>query len=791
MSIAWRKVWRDLWSDKLRTLLVVLATTVGVFALGMVFGLSGVMRAQMTESHRASNAPHLEFYTSLVDQEVVEAVMRDPQVAAAEGETRSFGFRWKLEGETDWRDGAIFSRADYGDQRMYPIELLDGHWPRKRELAVERMSSDYFDLPIGETIVVEVGQREYRLPIAGVVRHPYTPPPQIGFGDATFCADEKTLAWVLGQEEGFDTINVQLESFSQEAAEEAGERIKERLETMGVGVGYWDVVAPDVHWGQDMMDTIFVILGVLGSLSLALSGFLVINVLNAIIVQQVWQIGVMKVVGATFGRVVRVYLATATIYGLLSLLVAVPVGAVAAHLMAVWFLDMFNIIFDDFRVMPVAVALQVVMGLAVPLLAALVPVIGGARTTAHKAISSHGLGGKFGRGWLDRLLGHVRSLPRPMVLSLRNTFRRKARVSLTLLALTLGGVMFIMVLSASASFTNTIDILLSDFGFDVLVAFDRLHRVARLVEVSESVAGVSRAEVWNRWDAQLALPNGEELGVGVWGVPDDSKMFNPRIVGGRILYPDDGRAILLNNKIAEDEGFRVGDVITLTINARESTWTVVGLILNINNDFHDNFVPFDVLAQETGYGDRGGLAMVTFGQQDPDTHKRLIDELRDTYEARHVEAVYFESAAKMREQNLQSFSVITYLMLSMAILAGLVGGAGLMSTMSINVVERGREIGVMRSLGATSLTIVAIFVVEGVLIGVLSWLLAVPLSYPGARLFSHVVGVNLIELPLDFSYPVDGMVLWLAVMIVLSALASMWPAYRAAQVSVRESLAYE
>jgi putative ABC transport system permease protein len=170
------------------------------------------------------------------------------------------------------------------------------------------------------------------------------------------------------------------------------------------------------------------------------------------------------------------------------------------------------------------------------------------------------------------------------------------------------------------------------------------------------------------------------------------------------------------------------------------------------SDFRDNFVPFDALARATGNGNHGALMMVTFDERDSAAHGKLIDDLRDAYAARRIEVVYDQSAGEVREQNMASFDVITYLMLAMAILAAIVGSAGLMSTMSINVVERGREIGVMRAIGAASPAVVGIFVVEGVLIGVLSWLFAVPLSFPGARVFSHLVGVTLMELPLDFRY---------------------------------------
>ncbi len=790
MSIIWHKVWRDLWNNKLRTLLVILSTAVGVFALGLIFGSSSVMRARMTESHRESNAPHLEFYTSWVDREIVETVQRERGVAYTEGETRT-SFQWKLEGEADWRDGTVIARADYDDQFMYPIELLDGQWPDRRELAVERMSSSHFDLPIGTTILAKVGEREYPVLITGIVRHPYTPPPQLNMGNATFCATLDVVAWITGQEEGYNTLNVRLESFSQEAAEEAAGRIKDRLERMGVGVGFWNVVDPDVHWAQDMLDTVFIILGVLGGLSLGLSGFLIINTMNAIIAQQIWQIGVMKAVGATTGRVVRIYLTTALIYGLLSLLLAVPAGGAGAHLLSAGMLDLFNVPIGSFRMMPTWVLIQVAIGLIVPLLAALAPVIGGARISVHQAISNYGLGGKFGRSVLDRLIGRIRRLPRPVTLSLRNTFRRKARVALTLLALTIGGVMFIMVLSVGASFRNTIDVLLDDFGFDVFVVFDRRYRVERLLEVGESVPGVTRVEVWDVRQSTMEKANGEEISGQLWGVPDDSRMFTPRIVSGRALLPQDGRAILLNNKIAVDEGIRVGDVVTLTVDGRELTWTVVGTIVNLNNNQQDNFVPYDALAREVGNVNRTAFVMIMTERQDASTHKRLVEDLRAAYTAHRIKTAYFQSSGELREQIGSQFDVITYLMLAMAILAAIVGSMGLMGTMSINVVERAREIGVMRAIGATSLNVAGIFVAEGMLIGVLSWLLAVPFSYPGAYAFSSTIGKQLLELPLDFKYPLSALVLWVVVVLVLSALASLWPALRATRISVRESLAYE
>jgi putative ABC transport system permease protein len=97
----------------------------------------------------------------------------------------------------------------------------------------------------------------------------------------------------------------------------------------------------------------------------------------------------------------------------------------------------------------------------------------------------------------------------------------------------------------------------------------------------------------------------------------------------------------------------------------------------------------------------------------------------------------------------------------------------------------------MRAVGATARAIATVFVVEGVLIGCLSWLLAVPLSLPGAYALGAIVGQAIVQIPLDFAYSVGGVLLWLLIVIILSALASLWPALRATRVSVRRSLAYE
>jgi putative ABC transport system permease protein len=137
------------------------------------------------------------------------------------------------------------------------------------------------------------------------------------------------------------------------------------------------------------------------------------------------------------------------------------------------------------------------------------------------------------------------------------------------------------------------------------------------------------------------------------------------------------------------------------------------------------------------------------------------------------------------------FGVIITLLMMMAFMLAIVGGLGLMGTMSINVLERTREIGVLRAIGAPTRGVAWVFIREGIAIGVLSWLLSAVLAPPLGKLLTNAVGTQVLGAPFSFTYSLPGVWLWLALVIVLSGLASFIPARNAARLTVREVLAYE
>jgi putative ABC transport system permease protein len=440
-------------------------------------------------------------------------------------------------------------------------------------------------------------------------------------------------------------------------------------------------------------------------------------------------------------------------------------------------------------VAPGGIMLQLAVGCLAPVVAALWSVFSAARITVRQAISSYGLGTDFGGGPLDQLVARIRGLPRPLAISLRNTFRRQGRMALTQITLVIAGVMFISVMGVRDSLMYTLERFFASRGFSVYFVLQDPQRFERAEAMARSVPGVTRAELWNVRPVTFDLGR-HRLNVSFWAAPEDTSTFKPEIVAGRWLRPGDGNVMVLNQKIAADEGLKVGDRLTLKLERGDSTWEIVGLVVDASNEQRTAYASREAFGRALHQSGRGTRLNVTADQNDLASLTAIEKQLRATFESNSMTINDSANIEQLRQRNMNQFSVVIYLLLAMSVLAGAVGGFGLMGTMSINVLERSKEIGVMRAIGAPSSTLVGIFVVEGVIVGLLSAAIAIPFSFPVAWLFAEAVGQAML-IKMDFCYSAAGLLLWLLIVVALSSLASLWPAVRAAQLSVRETLAYE
>jgi putative ABC transport system permease protein len=793
LSPRWRKVLRDLWHNKTRTILVVLSIAVGVFAVGMIVSTQIMLAEDLSASYISSNPSSAQLYPTSFDEELVQVVRRMEGIREAEGRA-SASVRLKV-GPEQWVTLQLEAIHDFDDMRLHQIVSAGGSWPpAKRELLIERASLGLTRAQLGDTVTVEAPDGKQRqIRIVGLA-HDMFKPPAAFVGTPYGYVNFETLEW-LGFSPTFNQLSILVSEHGDDKdhIQAVADRVQDKIEKSGRTV-YWIYIPnPGEHPAWESVSPLLMILGVLGTLSLFLSGFLVINTISALMAQQVRQIGIMKAIGARAPQIVQMYMTAVLIFGLLSLALAVPLGGAAAYGITAYMAGLINFDLAGFRIPTQALVLEVAVGLLVPFLTALYPVIAGVRITVREAISTYGLGkGQFGTGVVDRLLGRVRGLSRPLLLSLRNTFRRKARLALTLSTLTLGGAIFIGVLTVHTSLLATLDDALSYWAYDVEVNFSRTHRIVEIEQEAMRVPGVVQAESWTGNTARRIRPDGHEgPNLYVLAPPADTSLIQPTVIEGRWLVPEDENAAVVNTYILKEEpDIKLGDRIVLKIEGRETTWNVVGIvkgtmtgpIVYANQPYFARVIHF--------VGRSGGVQIV--GQQhDAAYQSQLEKRLKEHFDSRGLRVSSTQSISSLRANVEYQFGIIVIFLTIMAVLIAVVGGLGLMGTMSINVLERTREIGVMRAVGASDGSVLKIVIVEGLFIGLLSWCVGGLLSLPISQLLCNVVGVAFLQVPLSYVFSTNGALLWLGIVLVLSALASLLPARSASRLTVREVLAYE
>lgn len=798
IDVIWNKVWRDVTARKGRTVQVVLSIGVGIFAIGVTMGLLDIMEDRMGKTWRAADPAHITVgggfeggpVGSGVTTDTIQAVGNLPGIEDAEGKV-NYGLRWKTNLEVPWEPVRLVARNDYDNQIYDKLVLESGSWPVSHGLAVERGTAGKFGLDVGSTIYFEVNGRARAFEITGQVYDVWAEPVVFG-ADAGFYMTRGELER-LGGPSGFNQIVAALPEYDEDIAKERAVDIADRLDDLNIRHGTAETFDPEEHFFQDTINGIFLLLIVMSFLTLGLSLFLVVNTITAIVTEQVPQIGVMKAIGASSKEIFRIYLSNVMVYVLIALAIAIPLGVFGARQLSTLMLGLFSMEGVDFKFPLMAVIVQLSLGLLSPLIAALWPVTAAARTTVREAISGYGLG--IGTGFMDRLLSRVRRLPPLVVMTISNTFRNKGRLAMTLVALVFSGAIFMMVMTVQASMSGFFDDFLDTYRFDILIGFDQPQRVDTIETIVGGLPGVTYAEMleFGGGAAIRRIDDKEELdeeSITLIGVSREGDAYGQVLTAGRYLLPDDDKAIVLNEHLAEVLGVSVGDDVTIEINDKEREWSVVGLLFDVNANQSASVVWLDVLLREQGTVGKGRTIFVGTETRDEAQMVQYARELREWLDANGKDVNSSLTSTRFLEQNSGGLSIIVYLLLFIAVLIAAVGSIGLSGALSISALERRREVGVMRAIGASGKAVSGIFIGEGLTIGFISWLISLPLSIPLGYMFSKLIA-SAIDFEFGYKYSALGALIWLGIVLILSIISSGMPAWRASRVSVREVLSYE
>jgi putative ABC transport system permease protein len=788
-----KKILMDLWSNKLRTCLVALSIGVGVFAVGVITSTFSLVYQDMAADYQAVNPHTAMIFSDDFDDALVSELATLPGVEGIEG-------RYNL-----------WVKAVGTDKKQYPINihsigpieeikvdqltyepglspLLDD------EIYLERQGCAGLGLKAGDKVELILNNgSSFWLNLSGTV-HDVNANPFNFTSQTSGYVNQATMEKLGGSRlHNFVTLTTSGSHTDKAHILKIAEQVAIHIRKTGREVYSVNVTNPGIHPAQSIIDTVLMLMGLLGVMAVFLSAFLVINTVTAVMAQQIRLIGVMKAIGASAGQMIRMYLGLILAYGLLALLVSVPLAGIAAYGLSHWLIGMLNATPSPFSIPPLSFGLQVFIGLFVPLFAGVLPVIRGARMTVRQAITNYGVSTPGDSSTFDRFFESLHGLPRPLLLSLRNAFRRKTRMVLTLATLVLGGAIFMGVLSVRQSLYHEVEQTLGYYQSDINVDLPITYPISQLQRITEDVPGIVSTEYW--WTGKVNVMHISDEGsdqVIAYAPPANTSLVTPIVTAGRWLQAGDDNAIVVDNHFKD---FRpdvaVGDTVTIHMNKKDYNFEVVGFYrLAGNSTIATIFMNNEALVMRSSEPEMVNSVRIKTLDHDAIGQNEVLFTLQSKFEEYGIEA-NLQTGSDILNQKYYQMDLLVYLLLFMAVLIASVGGLGLMGTMGMNVLERTREIGVMRSIGAENGKIFQLVVVEGMLIGLISWIFSILAAFPVTYLLDNLLGNSLLQVPLGFIFAPHGLAIWLLVVLSLSATASSLPARNAVRLTVRDVLAYE
>ncbi len=684
----------------------------------------------------------------------------------------------------------VIGIRDFEDQHVDLARVESGSFPDEGEVLsdVQNANVGVYGGDAGDTITVVGETGETPLALSGRGR---TLPGGEQVQDESVVVLYATVPTVasLGGDTGFGRLAFQLDDPGPLAAEETVELIRQQLgavEGFEGFAGLPQVREPGDWPAKSDTEQFAKLLSVITVLALFSSVVLIANTMSTLVAEQTRQIAVMRAIGARRRDISAVYLRTTVLVGGSGALVGSALGVLLANALAASFGQQFWAVDVAFGVDWKVLLASLVLGVVAAPLAALPAIWRAQRLGVRQGLEATDM--TMGAGRIDAVLRQATFLPRPAQIGLRNAGRRLRRslAIAVIVALAVGNLLAVLAVSQGA--TEATQSSWGDHLEDVQFftggtrPFDDAAR-----EAVASTPGVAEVEE--------VLKTGALLGsrrVVIWAVELDP-LFGYRMSEGRwfdSVEADEARpVVVVERNLAEVEGIEVGDTIALTIETGVADFEVVGVAGNQQEDGMAVFVPLSTARSLLDQPEGTRLLWVQMTSSEEPFVDRTTSAVEDRLMALgHDVASEIRYVAESREISANRSITWTITVLGLMIVA--ISMVGLANTMTTNVLERTREIGILRSIGARGRDVRRIFTSEGVALAILGWVIGIPVGYALARLLVWLIW-QVLEVRIPFLFPPLNLLGALAGTILLALLVLFFPVRRAVRFRPGEALRYE
>ena len=685
----------------------------------------------------------------------------------------------------------LFGKVSFAHQTVDAVRVTAGSAPGPGAVLTDVQNAAYGN-GVGGTggavRLITANGSVVSLPVSGEGRNLTGAQLVAKSGFVTLYATAPTVAALSGTP-GYTQLAFRLRDSSEAAARQTVTAIRQYLQTVPGFTGFSDlpqIRSPGDWPGKSTFSNITGILYVVTLLALLGALVLLSSTMSTMVGEQTQEIATMKAIGARERQIRHVYLRTAALLGGLGAIAGAVLGILLSWGLTSYFASSLFAISAPFSVdLPVVVA-SIVLGVVGPALAALPAVRRAARLplaeTLQAAGSATGPEGRF-----DRLLRRAHFLPRTAQIGLRGVVRRRRRSIAIVLQVGLAVATLLAFLSLATSVGNTVNQSWNSYRYNIDAGSVQSGALPPSTEaLIASVPGVARVQPQLRNYIKLSGKDGQ-----VWALPDQP-MYTFHLISGRLLTPADAsaqtRVVVIEQDIARATNTHVGQRVLVRTAAGQVPFTVVGIVSDQQENGTVLFVPLATMQSVLHIPG----AVNEFWIQATSGNHSLIDatntRLENMFGAHGLQlATQIEYVGAANDRS--TYRGVTTAITVLGLLIVAISMVALINTITMVVLERTREIGILRCIGAHARDVRRIFATEGLTVALAGWLIGIPLGF-GLAHAVVTLAENVFNEHVLFTFPALNVPIALIGTLVLALLVMQIPLRRAVRFKPGEALRY-
>ena len=786
LSAVARKSISDLTRRRGRAFFAIAALAIAVASVGL-FALPTLMNRAMNGEIAANKLADMTVTVKPLPLTApqLQALGALPNVAAVDPRS-TFGTYVYMGPRT-----VLIGKASFAHQKVDAVAVTAGSAPGPGAVLtdVQNAPSGHDVGGVGQSVRVRAGNgKVVSLPISGEARNLTGAQRLAQDGIPVLYATDQTVAALSGTP-GYTQLAFRLHNPSTAAARRTVNAIRQYLQTVPGFKGFSDL--PEIRspgdWpGKSAFSNITGVLYVVTLLALLGALVLLSSTMSTLVGEQTPEIATMKAIGARERQIRRVYLRTAMLLGALGALAGAVLGILLSWALTSYFASSLYAISAPFSVdLPVLLA-SIALGVIGPPLAAMPAVRRAARLPLAETLQAAGSAtGPEGR--VDRLLRHARFLPRTAQIGLRGVSRRRRRSLTTALQVALAVATLLAFLSLATSVGNTVNQSWNSYRMNIEADSVMGQALPPSAEaLIASTPGVARGQPQLSSSIKLGGQDGF-----VWALPD-RPMYSFHLVSGRLLTPADqgsqARVVVVEQSIARASNTHLGQRVTVRTAAGDVPFTVVGIVSDQQENGTVLYTPLTTMQSVL----HTPGAVNKYWIQTTSGNHQLIDQTNTRVE--HAFAVHGLQIKTQREyvgaaNDRATYRGVTTAITVLGLLIVAISMVALINTLTMVVLERTREIGILRCIGAHARDVRRIFATEGMTVALAGWLIGIPLGFGLAHGVVALVQ-NVFNEHLLFTFPALNIPIALIGTLVLALLVMQIPMRRAVRFKPGEALRY-